>query len=170
MATAREWLATWLRDAHAAEEQAHTMMTGTARSIQEYPEFSAGLQQHGERSGRQAGQLKACLLQMDESTSFVKDLVGHATALAQTLSGLVVGDEVIKAALAISTFIQMEVSSYRILIAAARAADEVQTEQLCEDLLAEELEFSTWMEQQVPLLTAEYLRREETGAAAPLKR
>lgn len=163
MATARERLIMWLRDVHAVEEQAQTIMTETARRIQNYPEFSTGLQQHGEKSGGQADQLKACLSQIDESTSFVKDLVGHITALGQMLSGLVVGDEVIKAALAISTFAQMEISSYRILIAAARKAGEAKIEQVCQTLLSEELEFSAWMEQQLPLLTSEYLRREETG-------
>jgi ferritin-like metal-binding protein YciE len=71
-----------------------------------------------------------------------------------------------KAALATATFAQMEVSSYRILAAAAEAAGESTTMEACETVLAEEVEFLDWLEQQLPSLTDEYLRREETGARA----
>lgn len=162
MATARERLIEWLRDAHAAEQQAHTMLTGVARRLPNYPEFSTGLQQHGERSGHQAEQLKTCLSQLGEGPSLVKNLVGQLTAIGQTLSGLVVGDEVIKAALAISTFAHMEVASYRILAAAAQTAGETMVAESCDFLLAEEVAFADWVDQQLPSLTAEYLHREET--------
>jgi len=164
MATARERLSEWLRDAHAAEQQAHTMLTGVARRLPNYPEFSTGLQQHGERSGRQAEQLRTCLSQLSESPSVVKNLVGQLTAIGQTLSGLIVGDEVIKAALATSTFAHMEVTSYRILVAAAQTAGETMVAETCELLLAEEVEFADWLDQQLPSLTSEYLHREETPA------
>ena len=119
MATAEERLNEWLRDAHAAEEQAHSMLTGAAGHLDDYPEFKTRLHQHGELSERQAQLLKECLSTRGESTSLVKGLAGKVIALGQTVSGLVVGDEVVKAALAIATFTQMEVASYRILIAAA---------------------------------------------------
>jgi hypothetical protein len=41
MATAEERLMQWLRDAHAAEEQAETMLTGMAARLQNYPKLSA---------------------------------------------------------------------------------------------------------------------------------
>jgi ferritin-like metal-binding protein YciE len=166
MATARERLVEWLRDAHAAEEQAQTFMRGTADRIKSYPEFSARLHQHGELSGRQAERVKECLSRLGESPSLMKQLGGRITAVGQTLSGLVVGDEIMKAALATATFAQMEVSSYRILATAAEAAGESTITEACETVLAEEVEFLDWLEQQLPSLTDEYLRREDTGARA----
>lgn len=164
MATARERLVEWLRDAHAAEEQAQRFMRGTAGRIQSYPDFSARLQQHGELSGRQADRLRECLSRLGESPSLMKQLAGQITAIGQTLSGLVFGDEIMKAALATSTFVQMEVSSYRILAAAARVVGETPVAETCETLLAEEVEFLDWLEQQLPSLTTDYLRREEAPA------
>lgn len=159
-------LAEWLRDAHAAEKQASTMLSGTANQLSRYPEFSEGLRQHGTMSGRQADDLEECLSQMGESISAIKDLAGQVTAVGQTLSGLVVGDEVMKAALAISTYTEMEMSSYKILIAAANAAGKPDIATVCERLLQEEEGFARWLDQQLPTLTAEYLRREEADSTA----
>jgi ferritin-like metal-binding protein YciE len=60
----------------------------------------------------------------------------------------------------------MEISSYPILAAAAGVASESATSEACEALLAEEVEFLDWLEQQLPSLTGEYLRSEETGDRA----
>lgn len=165
----QEHLIEWLRDAHAAEKQAKTMLSGTADRLERYPQFSAGLRQHAEQSGRQADQLEQCLSGLGENTSLIKQVTGKVTAVGQTLSGLVVGDEVIKAALAISTYAEMEISSYRILIAAAQACGASHVATVCERLLNEKLEFHRWIEQQLPTLTEEYLRREEraSSSAAP---
>lgn len=159
-------LADWLRDLHAAEKQASTMLSGTASQLARYPEFSEGLRQHSEMSTRQADDLEQCLSQMGEGTSAIKQLTGQLTAVGQTLSGLVVGDEVMKAALAISSFAKMEMSSYKILIAAANSAGKPDVATLCERLLQEEEAFARWLDQQLPTLTAEYLRREEADSAA----
>lgn len=163
----REHLVEWLRDAQAAERQAETMLSGTADRLERYPQFSAGLRQHSEASGRQASELEQCLSRLGETTSAIKQMTGQVTAVGQTLSGLIVGDEVIKAALAISTFAEMEISSYRILIAAANACGETEVVQQCEQLLNEEMDFHHWIERQLPMLTQEYLEREETASTSP---
>lgn len=162
----QEHLAEWLRDAHAAEKQASTMLSGTASRLSRYPEFSEGLRQHGQMSDRQAKDLEECLNRLGESTSAIKQLTGQVTAFGQTLSGLVVGDEVMKAALAISTFAEMEISSYKILVAAANLCGRGEVASLCERLLQEEETFLRWMDQQIPTLTAEYLHREEADSTA----
>lgn len=160
MATARERVVEWLRDAHAAEEQAHTMLRKTAQQIEGHPEFRSGLEHHGELSGSQGERLKACLDKLGESTSTVKTITGQIAAFAQTLSGYVVGDEPVKAVLATATFAQMEVCSYRILAAAAAAANLDEVAALCRQSLNEEMEFARWLEQQTETVTRDYLRRQ----------
>lgn len=162
----QEHLAEWLRDAHASEKQASTMLSGTASRLSRYPEFSEGLRQHSEMSARQAEDLEECLRQIGEGTSAIKQLTGQVTAIGQTLSGLIVGDEIMKAALAISSYAEMEISSYKILIAAANACGKPDIAALCERLLQEEESFQRWVEQMIPPLTSEYLRREEADSAA----
>jgi len=78
----------------------------------------------------------------------------------------VVGDEVIKAALATITFAQMQAASYRILVATAQAAGDPATASLCEGLLQDEISFADWLDEHLPHLTNEYLSREEAGQTA----
>jgi ferritin-like metal-binding protein YciE len=163
MATARERLVEWLRDAHSTEEQAKTMLKGTARQMREYPQFEQRLQEQAEIAARHAVDLERCLADLGESPSMVKEMTGKFVGVAQTLSGLVVGDEVMKAALATETFAQMEAASYRILVSAAEAAGEPQIRSSCERMLADEVDFAGWVDQQLPMLTTQYLYREQSG-------
>lgn len=162
MTVAQEKLVEWLRDAHAAEEQAHTMLSKTAQQIEGHAEFCTRLDRHGELSKNQAMRLKACLETLGEEPSTIKTITGQITAFAQTLSGYVVGDEPVKAVLATSTYAQMEVSSYRILIIAAAVAGQPEVASVCETLLAEELEFADWLEQQTEIVTTNYLDAQPT--------
>ena len=157
MASVRERVVQWLRDAHAAEEQAHSMMRKTAQQVDGHPEFRDGLDRHATLSDGQATRLKECLESLGESTSAIKTMTGQAMAFAQTLSGYVVNDEPVKAVLAISTFSRMEVVSYRILVQAAKAANLRDVENLCQALLDEEKQFADWLEQQSEIVTRDYL-------------
>lgn len=157
MSTARDYLVIWLRDAHAAEEQAHLMLKRTARQIDGYMPFTAGLGSHGEKSAEQAKRLEAALEQLGESPSLLKTLTGQIAALGQSLSGYVVDDEPVKAALAVAAFAHMEVASYRLLVTAAEAAGEPAIASMCEALLAEETEFAQWVDEQVPEVARRYL-------------
>jgi ferritin-like metal-binding protein YciE len=157
MTTARERLVEWLRDAYAAEQQAETMLRRTAGQIEGHAEFRAGLERHGAQSGEQAQQLERCLEQLGESPSLIKTVTGQITAFAQTLAGYVVGDEPVKAVLATATFAHMEVSSYRILIAAAQTTGEAEVARVCETLLGEETRFAEWLDGQLSPVTSTYL-------------
>lgn len=157
MATTRERVIEWLRDAHAAEEQAHTVLRKTAQQIEGHPEFRAGLERHGQLSDDQATRLKACLQLLGESPSAIKTATGQITAFAQTMSGYVVGDEPIKALLAVSTFAQMEATSYRILVTAAEVAGLEDVASVCRTLLDEELQFAEWAANHADPVTRQYL-------------
>lgn len=157
MATARERVIEWLRDAHAAEEQAHSMMTKTAGQIKGNAEFRAGLERHGNLSQEQARRLKECLEQLGESTSTIKTVAGQVTAFAQSMSGHFVGDEPVKAVLATSSFAQMEVTSYRILVAGAEVANMPEVATLARSHLSQETEFCEWLEKQSESVTRQFL-------------
>ena len=61
MATAEERLMQWLRDAHAAEEQAETMLTGMAARLQNYPKLKARIKKHITETKRQARLVRGCI-------------------------------------------------------------------------------------------------------------
>jgi ferritin-like metal-binding protein YciE len=162
MATAEERLMEWLRDAHAAEEQAETMLTGMANRIENYPELKARIEQHIQETKRQAELIRGCIERRGGSTSTIKDAGAKLLAMGQAMSGMFVGDEVMKGSIASTAFEAMEVASYKILIATAEQVGDMETKRVCEQILREEEAMEDWLKQNLPMLTQRYLRREET--------
>jgi ferritin-like metal-binding protein YciE len=165
MASARENLLDWLRDAHAMEQQAETMLSTTASRIENYPEMKARLEQHIEETREQARLIKGCIDRLGGDPSTVKDMAAKATATAQGLSGMFVSDEIVKAAMASYTFEHMEIASYRALIAAAKVAGEIETRQICERILAEEEAMAAWLAEHLPVVTKKFLQLDATPDA-----
>lgn len=162
MATANEMIDTWLRDAHATEAQAATMLRGTAQRNSEYPDFSRRLSEQAERCDANAVAIDECLNARGSHTSLVKDTAGQITALGQSLSGTILGDEVVKAALATTTFARMQSASARALVAAATQEGDAQTASACGSILEASDSFASDLDAMIPALTTEYLAR-ETG-------
>lgn len=162
MASAEERLMEWLRDAHAAEQQAETMLSGMARRVQNYPDLKARIEQHIGETQRQAERLRGCLERRGDGTSAVKDAGGKMLGLGQAMSGMFTGDEVMKGCIASYAFEAMEIASYRILIQTAREVGDEQTAKVCEQNLHEEQDMADWLEKNAAALTHQYLAREQT--------
>jgi ferritin-like metal-binding protein YciE len=165
MATAEDRLMHWLRDAHAAEQQAATMLNGMANRIENYPELKARIERHLDETRRQADLVRGCIERRGGSTSTVKDTGGTLLGLGQAMSGLFVGDEVMKGSIASYAFEAMEIASYEILISTARQVGDEETARVCEEILKEEQDMAHWLEDNIPTLTRQYLAREETPGA-----
>jgi ferritin-like metal-binding protein YciE len=161
MTSPRQRLLEWLRDAHAMEEQAESMLASQAQRIKNYPELKQKIEEHLEETRRQARLVQECIDRLGSSTSIVKDATARMIAFGQGLSGMFVGDEVIKGSLASYTFEHMEIASYRILIAAAEEAGDQETKRICQQILSEEERMATWLETHLAETTKTYLRREQ---------
>lgn len=96
------------------------MLESTCDRLENYPELRARFDAHRTVSRRHADIVRQCIERRGGSRSTVKDTAAKLMAFAQGASGLFVGDEVVKAILATSTFEQMKISSYEILKAARR--------------------------------------------------
>ena len=165
MASAEERLMEWLRDAHAAEEQAETMLSGTASRLENYPELRARMEQHLQETKRQSELVRGCIERRGGSTSSVKAAGGKLIAMGQAMSGLFAGDEVLKAAIASHAFEAMEIASYRILIDTADQVGDQETKRVCEQILREEEAMADWLKQNLPMLTRRYLQLDQTPGA-----
>jgi ferritin-like metal-binding protein YciE len=160
MASPNERLVQWLRDAHAMEVQAETMLTQTAGRLEHYPELKRRLEQHAEETRRQAERLKTCLDRLNGGSSSFKDAAAKMMGLGQAMSGLFAGDEVVKVSLASYTFEHMEIASYRSLIATAEHCGDAETRRVCEENLAEEEAMAKWLEDNLSDTTRAYLARD----------
>lgn len=161
MRNAEKRLVEWLRDAHAMEQQAEQMMRGTASRIENYPEVIQQLERHIEETVNQGKQIESCLARYDESASAVKDATGKMTAMAQAMSGMFTGDEVVKGCLAWHTFEYFEISSYKILIQTAEEVGDQETKRICEAILKEEEAMAAWLDNNTPMIVRQYLQRDE---------
>ncbi len=157
-----EYLDQWLRDAHAMEEQAETMLTSQAGRIEHYPELKAKIEQHIRETQSQAERIQTCLERRGTSTSGAKDIAGKFTAMMQGLSGTVMADEVLKGAMASYTFEHFEISAYRELVAAAELAGDAETRQVAEAILREEQAMADWLYEHLPQVTRQFLERSAT--------
>jgi len=160
-ATADSLLA-WLKDAHAMEKQAETMLSAMADRIDSYPEVRAMLQEHLQETRSQAEQLESCIVRLGGDTSTVKDLMGKFMASAQGMSGMFVSDEIVKGYMASYTFEHMEIMAYRVLIAAAELLDDAETAAVCKRILAQEERMAARLAEFAPTLTQQFLMRSET--------
>ena len=165
MASAEERLMEWLRDAHAAEEQAETMLRGMAGRIENYPDLRARIEQHIGETQRQAKLVRGCIERRGGGTSTIKDSAGKMLGFGQAMSGMFVGDEVLKGSIASYAFEAMEIASYRVLVSTARQVGDEETARICEQILQEEEAMADWLKQNIQTLAQQYLMREETSGA-----
>lgn len=161
MATKQETLLDWLRDAHAMEQQAVTMLTAMAGRIENYPDVKARIEDHIEETRRQASALESCIERLGGNTSTVKDLMGKFAAMGQGMSGVFVSDEIVKGAMASYTFEHMEIAAYKVLIAAADACEDPETSAVCQRILGEEMAMAKWLDDNIDAVTAKFLSRAE---------
>jgi hypothetical protein len=99
MTDSKERLVQWLRDAHAMEEQAETMLSGQIERLENYPEIRDRMNMHLEETRQQAKRLEQCLDRIGDGSSTLKDAGGKLIAIGQNISGMFAGDEVMKGSL-----------------------------------------------------------------------
>ncbi|OJT28259.1 hypothetical protein BOP96_21260 [Pseudomonas sp. FSL W5-0203] len=161
MATPQENLLDWLRDAHAMEQQAEKMLKAQSERLENYPQLKARIDEHIEETLGQQQLIDECLTRLGSSASTLKDVGGKLMAFGQAVGGSLMSDEVIKGAMAGYVFENMEVASYTVLIAAAKAAGDAETQAACEKILPQEVAMAQWLLAHLPELTQAFLQRSE---------
>ncbi|MEH0070148.1 ferritin-like domain-containing protein [Pannonibacter sp. Pt2-lr] len=162
----RENYLSWLRDAHAMEEQALTMMRGMMSRLENYPELSARIRQHITETERQEDALRKLLEDRATDTSTVKDVMGKMTASGQALSGLFASDEVVKGGMASYTFEHMEIAAYKVLIAAARELGDEPAIAVFQKILTEEQDMADWLFEHLDGTARRFLERSAADLTA----
>lgn len=77
----------WLRDAHAMEKQAESMLESMASRIDNYPDVRARIEKHINETKRQITLLEEILDRNDISRSVLKDSMSKMAALGQSIGG-----------------------------------------------------------------------------------
>lgn len=161
MATPQENLLDWLRDAHAMEQQAESMLKAQSKRLEHYPELKARIDQHIQETLGQQKLINECLARLGGGSSTIKDMTGRLMAFGQAVGGTLMSDEVIKGAMAGYVFENVEIAAYTVLIAAAEAAGDRETLDACERILPQEVAMAEWLLEHLPQLTEAFLVRSE---------
>ncbi|RXR00865.1 ferritin-like domain-containing protein [Pseudoxanthomonas composti] len=164
-----ENLKDWLRDAHAMEQQAESMLKAQAARLEHYPRLKARIEEHLQETQAQKALLEGCFERLDISPSTIKDALGKVAAIGQALGGSVNSDEVVKGVIASYVFENLEIASYTSLKAAAQAVGDSAVAQVCDQILPQEQAMADWLRQYIPEVTEEFLARDATPGVTAKK-
>ncbi|WP_159716202.1 ferritin-like domain-containing protein [Geminicoccus flavidas] len=155
-----------LRNAHALENQALSIMNRQLDRLEKYPEVAQRLRSHVEETNGQIGRLQQILESLNESHSTMKDLgasfMGNMAALGHTVAG----DEILKNSFANFAFENYEIAAYKSLIEIAQRGGFQNAIPLLEASLKEEQAMAAWMDQNLSAVTDRYLQLSIAGADA----
>lgn len=160
MSDIKEHFLDWLRDAHAMEEQAESMLKDMADRVEDYPELHQRVKMHIAETKDQQEKVEACIKQLGSSTSGFKDLAAKTTAKFQTLAGMMTEDEVVKGIMSAYVFESMEIASYKVLVSTADMLGEHQIKGTLEGILEQEKAMAKWLYDHIPQTTRTYLQKE----------
>ncbi|HBQ2084748.1 TPA: ferritin-like domain-containing protein [Klebsiella pneumoniae] len=147
----------WLRDAHAMEKQAESLLVATIRRLDNEPQLRTRLEQHLYETRRQLSALQDIIARNHISRSALKDAMRRVAALGQTIGIMLPGDEVIKVIITAYVFAHFEVACYTALLTAAKRVGDHSAMHTLEGILAEERGMADWLLHYLPALTGQYL-------------
>src|SRR6516162_189621 len=152
-------LVAWLRDAHAMERATVDTFDHLAERLHRVdPEIAARFRQHWQESLGQVERIEACLKELGSDTSTFKDLRRRFFGIAQAYAVEVLPDELVKDCLSAYASRHFEIGTYISLSAAARKLEQPAIVQMCEQNLQQERAMASWLEEQIPEATLEFLR------------
>ena len=150
----------WLRDAHAMEKQAESMLESMAGRIDNYPDLRARIEQHVNETKRQITVLEEILDRNEISRSVIKDSMSKMAALGQSIGGMFPSDEIVKGSISGYVFEQFEIACYTSLLAAAEKRAIPPPSQPLKPS-AEEREMADWLIKHIPQTTEQFLLRSD---------
>ncbi|MDJ0036666.1 DUF892 family protein [Pantoea allii] len=159
MTTAIENYHDWLRDAHAMEKQAESMLSKMAGRLEHYPALEQRLAQHLDETKHQLSLLEQLLERHDIDHSIMKDVMGKMAAMGQAIGGMFTSDEVVKGAMSGYVFENAEIASYTSLIAAAEQVGDSEGVRVLTEIRDQEIAMAEWLFQHLPEVTQQFLQR-----------
>ncbi|MBB2830241.1 UNVERIFIED_ORG: ferritin-like metal-binding protein YciE [Rhizobium esperanzae] len=155
-----------LRNAHAMENQALSIMKPQLKRIEHYPEVAEKLDRHIRETDGQIVRLEEILDGLDQDKSTLKDMVLSFTGSAAALGHAVAGDEILKNAFANFAFENYEAAAYKSLLAIAEAGGYGTATTGLQANLSEELAMAEWISGNLVALTTKFLSLRQSGDTA----
>ncbi|WP_242389889.1 ferritin-like domain-containing protein [Kosakonia cowanii] len=159
----------WLRDAHAMEKQAESMLKSMSERIDNYPDLRSRIAQHLTETQGQIQSLEEVMDRNNINRSVMKDATSKMAAMGQAFGGMFAPDEVVKGSISSYVFEQFEIACYTSLITAAEKAGDIASVDIFKRILAEEVAMAEWALNHIPDVTAQFLLRSDADGVEAKK-
>ena len=163
---ARMLFVTGLKNAHAMENQALSIMKPQVSRIENYPEVAAKLEQHISETEGQIVRLNELLTSLAEDHSTLKDMALSLTGSMAALGHTVAGDEIIQNSFANFAFENFEIAAYNSLITLAEFGNFPAMTSALQANLDEEIAMAKWLEDNLRPLTLKFASLKQAGETA----
>lgn len=167
--TLRNLFIVGLRNAHAVEKQALSIMTPQVGRIEHYPEVADRLQAHIEETNGQIERLDEILAELGTSNSAMKDLGLSMSGSMAAIAHTVAGDEIVKNSFANYAFEHFEIAAYKSLLVMAEDGGFSQALPLLKRSLGEEQAMAQWIDDNLAMVTRRYADLYATQGASEAK-
>jgi ferritin-like metal-binding protein YciE len=164
--TGREVFVAGLRNAHALENQAVSLIKRQLDRIENYPEVASRLEQHLQETNSQIQRLDDILGRLDESNSTLKDAGGTLMGNMAALGHMFAPDEILKNSFANFAFENYEIAAYKSLCHLAELTGHSAVVPLLEQTLLEEVNMAKWLDDHLKDVTSTYLVRSKGDVTA----
>ncbi|MCO5734558.1 ferritin-like domain-containing protein [Rhizobium sp. SSA_523] len=166
MADARSIFVTGLKNAHAMENQALSIMKPQVSRIENYPEVADMLERHIRETEGQIERLDAILASLSESHSTMKDMALSMGGAMAALGHTIAPDEIVKNSFANFAFENYEIAAYKSLMTLAELGGFQQALTGLKANLEEEQAMAHWIDSNLRSLTMKFASLKEAGASA----
>lgn len=140
----------WLRDAHAMEKHAESLLKAAVLRLTEHPALQTRLEQYLVESREQQQQVKTLLRQYDSSWSVLKESLGRMSAVGQAASDMLQDEEGIRVAVSSYVFCNYKIATYSTLLVAAEQAEEGEDVRIVRRILQQESQMASRLLQLLP--------------------
>ncbi|MCJ8520092.1 ferritin-like metal-binding protein YciE [Pseudorhizobium tarimense] len=162
----REVFVSGLKNAHAMENQALSIMKPQLSRIENYPEVARRLEEHIHETEGQMSRIEELLQQLEESHSSVKDMALSLTGGMAAMGHTVAGDEILKNSFANYAFEHFEIAAYKSLLTVAQVGGFSFATSALQMNLQQEEDMAKWIDDNLRSVTTRYIDLREAGESA----
>lgn len=158
--TQQKTLVSWLDDAYALEEGLVQVLEKQVEETADHPEMQSKLKEHLEETKRHAELVESCLTRYDTTPSRTKDIFSKMSATMNVYGMSFADDAVVKNVHSSYAAEHFEIATYTTIRAAAEELGDIDTVEVCNEILVDESDMAVWLADQLPLVVAQHLQNQ----------
>lgn len=166
MTATRDIFVSGLRNAHAMENQALSIMKPQVSRIENYHDVAQKLEQHIVETEGQIARIEEILAGLNENHSSLKDMALSFTGAMAAMGHTMAGDEILKNSMANFAFENFEIAAYKSLLTVAEVGGFSNAFTALQANLKEEQAMAAWLDANLASVTQRFVSLSAAGSTA----